>query len=589
MVENIINAYPVFESGQLLTSSQLNDTRTYLDENLRVNRTLNGIGVVSGLEVSFTGSSITITKGIGITTDGYLIPFPKDVTYTRADTYSEIDGDPTMPIYPDWFRPVDSTPFDMLELFETSGSITLSPDAIPDINTRVVVLFLKEIVDEQSTFCVSTDTDSSGSVRRYDLKVLLLTQSDFDTLTPYNNEAQVASNDPVTVIRMKRFVAASAVALNTYTDPTPITDTYTTLIEDYKVQVGTKIKSAYETYKAYFGLNFHEFTFDTFEDFVDASLNENDALVPSNLDYIQYVYAYLKDLNDACDEFSEAAYNTFKDTLPVNYYTSQPSYKEPVFSRHIALGILTDVDSGTSLTYKEKYRYYFTEQFRMDAKENEIVKTQLLFEKLVLMIRTFTIPSAGLSFPVLVTPSMKEEAPLSKRAIPYYYSLTLDGVDTRIYDIWDPEVYLRSKAGGYVYSATVQTANTSSTNPHMSVADHILAPLDYNINSNNFYRVEGHIKRSLSDVVTALTTIRQTNNIDFNVVTLELTTDSPLPIPATDNYDMSLFHHFVNVNFGMEPKEGVEAGGTFILVHSGGEVIADFSLPSQSPYNALLY
>jgi hypothetical protein len=39
----------------------------------------------------------------------------------------------------------------------------------------------------------------------------------------------------------------------------------------------------------------------------------------------------------------------------------------------------------------------------------------------------------------------------------------------------------------------------------------------------------------------------------------------------------------------MEPKGGVEAGGTFILVHSGGEVIADFSLPSQSPYNALLY
>lgn len=586
---NIINSYPVFESGQLLTSSQLNDTRSYLDENLRVNRTLlNGVGVVSGLEVTYSpddNGQITISKGIGITTDGYLISVPELLTFNAFQDYSESPGDPFMPVYSKWYHPVSNIPFDIKELKATSGEMI---NDLPALESHVVMLFLKEIIDEQSTFCVSTDTDSSGSIRRYELVPLLMKETDFELLTAYDNEAQVKRNNPVWVFRIKRFVAASADPLTDYASPTPISETYETLINEHKGAVGDRIITAYQAYKAFLGLNYNE-TSQTFEEYIDAKLNSSTTLISDNVGMLQYVYAYLKDLNDACDEFAEAAYRSFKDTRPVNSITLDSGYKEPDFPRHLALGRVLPKTSMPGMIYKQKSRYYFTEQFRMEVKEEEILKAQLLFEKIVLMIKTFYIPSVGVSVPVLITPSMDEDTSLSGRALPYYYDLTAVSWGSRLYAIWNPDAYLKNQSKSQVFCGTVQTANGSVTNPVLGdLAPHIAAPLDYNINTNNFYRIEGHIGRTITDAEDQLKTLRKEKNLDFNIVLLELTTATPVD-PMVENHNMELFHHFVDVNHGIEHKGGVEEGGTFILVHFSSTVVADFSLPSQSPYSSLLY
>src|SRR5215210_2524787 len=92
--------FPEFVPDQLLTSGDLNNLFGYLDEQNRMTRIyLIGIGIVCGLEVVTTarGSSITITAGCGVTSEGYLINFP-ETTFTEFITY-----DAVKPVYYDRF------------------------------------------------------------------------------------------------------------------------------------------------------------------------------------------------------------------------------------------------------------------------------------------------------------------------------------------------------------------------------------------------------------------------------------------------------------------------------------------------------
>ena len=70
------NNYPVFEDNQVLSSANLNQIVNYLDEQERLTRAnLIGIGIVCGLEVTWNADDATIrlSKGCGVTSEGYLI------------------------------------------------------------------------------------------------------------------------------------------------------------------------------------------------------------------------------------------------------------------------------------------------------------------------------------------------------------------------------------------------------------------------------------------------------------------------------------------------------------------------------------
>ena len=84
--------YPRFVPDQVLTSDNLDDLFTYLDDQDRITRTnLIGVGIVCGLGVETppNGTSIKITKGTGITSEGYLVSHAdtdplgkKEIVYT---------------------------------------------------------------------------------------------------------------------------------------------------------------------------------------------------------------------------------------------------------------------------------------------------------------------------------------------------------------------------------------------------------------------------------------------------------------------------------------------------------------------------
>jgi len=86
---NTAKSYPVFEADQVLTNRHLNDMFNYLEQHDRLTRIkLIGSGIVCGLEVSFQQKeSISISKGCGLTSQGYLITFC-DTVFTHFMPYN---------------------------------------------------------------------------------------------------------------------------------------------------------------------------------------------------------------------------------------------------------------------------------------------------------------------------------------------------------------------------------------------------------------------------------------------------------------------------------------------------------------------
>lgn len=82
--------YIVYEPDQVLTNDHLNETFNYLDQQNRWTRNkLIGIGIVCGLNIVLNPGVIEITKGCGITSQGYLIA-QETTDYTYYIPYSPV-------------------------------------------------------------------------------------------------------------------------------------------------------------------------------------------------------------------------------------------------------------------------------------------------------------------------------------------------------------------------------------------------------------------------------------------------------------------------------------------------------------------
>src|SRR6185436_18964358 len=83
-----VNQFPEYVADQLLMAEDLNNMYGYLDEQERLTRTsMIGIGIVCGLEVKTLadGTKLTITRGVGDTSEGYLIKMETEDFYEYKD------------------------------------------------------------------------------------------------------------------------------------------------------------------------------------------------------------------------------------------------------------------------------------------------------------------------------------------------------------------------------------------------------------------------------------------------------------------------------------------------------------------------
>ena len=113
--------YAVFEADQVLTHGQLNGVRDWLDEQGRLTRVnLLGVGIVAGLRVVRGENALTVTRGLGVTTDGDLLMQSADAVYDQFRPYGT-DAPEYAP-----FRRADSTMFEMVELVAKGESDVLA-------------------------------------------------------------------------------------------------------------------------------------------------------------------------------------------------------------------------------------------------------------------------------------------------------------------------------------------------------------------------------------------------------------------------------------------------------------------------------
>ncbi|MCC6371441.1 MAG: hypothetical protein IT236_10595, partial [Bacteroidia bacterium] len=183
-MNSFLNQLPVFEANQVLTSSQLNSMVDYLDQQNRITRVnLIGTGIACGLEVrkNATDTELTITKGMGITSNGYLISLGEDRPATKYRTYFLPQGTRYIP-FENNSGVVDVTLYELLTedvtIFPSDTPVTLDSTFL---SNKVVLLFL-EVVDVDLQSCLGKACDEHGKQRSFNLRKLLISKTDMNKI-----------------------------------------------------------------------------------------------------------------------------------------------------------------------------------------------------------------------------------------------------------------------------------------------------------------------------------------------------------------------------------------------------------------------
>jgi hypothetical protein len=520
--------YPYFEPNQMLTSAHLNQLRTYLDVQDRLSRVkLIGVGIVCGLEVSLNSDAITISKGTGVTSQGFLVnleegtyPFCTEPTYFDPKAYPPFldETDTVSGQIPMWEL--------LTEIPEGEEIIDFSlPEFSAFLDDKVVVLFV-EYKDTDAQGCID-DCDDKGKSRQFTIRKLLLQCSEVDRIIrgemingveygygiPYDHASPDASLDGSLNIRFKpQFEVMKAFSLipegtavsdfvtkyQSYSTAASINDRYEDFFplnssDNSLYNLSTKILQAYNYYSPWLSDVVSMAEVNTLNATFTAMLTNY-----SSQGMIQYYYDYAKDVVKAYNEFIEIAFEIVAECSP----------EEMLFPRHLVLGKVTD---GTGCPENEDdckpkvYRTHFIQSPIYNQQKDKLKQAKSYFVRLVSMINnprdTYSVSDA-----LKITPSDEKQADLGKRSIPFYYE-----VDP-VYKNWNYQLTKRC----------ISDRNLGYSMDSVSSHDFNIEPLKFNLDPYNFYRIEGLLGKDYLDVCRELAILKHRHHLDFDILPIKL-------------------------------------------------------------------
>lgn len=501
--------YPDFVPDQLLTSENLNDLFRYLDEQGRISRTnLLGIGIVCGLDVKTAadGASITLTKGTGITSEGYLAA-QEEMIYTQT-----IPFDATKELQYDKFLTAShQKKFDLWELKQSAAVEGATPLSLAFLNgsgvndNKKVVLLFVELLQEHNKNCNPESCDDKGITINVNFRVLLARKQDVDaaglkagiTNNPYYNNDFAALPE----MRMRRFdVAASQVV----SAAGLLTAYKKILTSSFLSGVEHNLAQAWAHLKPYIGSEFQDAN--PFQDLAESfGFINNGAIKADQLRNLQYIYDHFSDLMAAYEEFRRAGMEVLSSCCP----------DAALFPRHLLLDLAVADANALHPTYRHQFR-----PSPLFQKQDLLARLRSLFRRLVYMARHFKVPDpiGSQSNPddtIRITPSRLDPSPLSGKAIPYYYEVMQPGA-APLYKSWSYEKTMATDPGD----------NLSYHAGLYATKDFVSHPLRYDLEPNNFLRVEGHLGKSFSHVMLNLKRLIKDNRLPIDVVALCLGSDA---------------------------------------------------------------
>ncbi|MCX6218600.1 hypothetical protein [Spirosoma sp.] len=516
--------YPVFEANQVLTNEHLNQLFIYLDEQERLTRAnLIGIGIVCGFDLSYdeVSKTIRLSKGCGITSEGYLMVQQQD---TELVSYRKVTEDLAYPLFKNT-NPVDldpalNTQYDLWELFPKDEP-NVEPLESPAnfLKDKALVLFL-ELKNTKLRNCGPINCDDKGAEVNISVRPMLIQQKYLIKLIAKENQL----NTTVTATELETALLARLnlpdLRLPRYdvpnTSPATSQDVLTAFQAIFKTDkvVTTFSKALAAAYTAFKPV---------LQTIPDPSVGFNAKFsfleqVPANtgqVRFLQYYYDFFDDLIRGYDEFCLKGLELMCACCP----------PEGLFPRHLMVGLFYPAANAGV------YRHGFKPSSAVSGCEEREEELRLLFRRLATMIERFTptppLPvlstSSATDTQIRITPSKLSDAPLSEKAIPYYYQQT---GTTPLFQLWNPEKTRRNRANqnlSYRASEYVPVAPSFVTNP-----------LRYDLEPYNFLRIEGHLGKSYQSVLTTLLALKAQYRLPIDVIALRTGAfDETMPVDLT--------------------------------------------------------
>ena len=486
--------FPVFEANQVLTNAHLNDLFEYLDEQNRLTRAnLIGIGVVCGLEVEFNGTdTISLSKGCGITSEGYLILEPTGIDLVAARPY-------TLPAdygYPPFMAsanpPVQYPLWELVDDEDEAGAVPLT-DPLLNLSQKAVVLFL-ELRRDGLRNCAPNVCDDRGTQVTATLRRLLADVGDLDKIVKAADPSSTHLGADMTErlnlpdLRMPRFDVRNTGPVETAQVLRAFQDAFRT--GKLAAVTSSALTALYKAFKPLIADLFSANPFSTFFNrfgFLDSS-----PITTGQVRFLQYYWDLFDDLLAAYDEVRWTGVDLLCACCP----------PDGLFPRHLMAGVLDPSQHDPA-----DYRHHFVRSPAISECAERSRQVRQLFQRLVAMQASFqeVLGDNG----ILATPSRWGDAPLSLKAIPYYYDQ--QGTPP-LYELWDPVKTARRRANQNLS----YRASDYVPAPPAFVTD----PLRYDLEPNGFLRIEGHLGLSVRAVLKVLLSLRKSHRLPIEVIAL---------------------------------------------------------------------
>lgn len=479
------NTYPNFVADQVLKANHLNELFDYLDqENRHTRRCLIGMGIVCGLEISFEDNSIGITKGCGVSSEGYLFDF-EGGGFTHCRDYAlPADFDPNDDSDND-YKPLYAG-LKMIQLLTTQekASDKTLGSAIGKLSDYAVMLFLERTNTDLKN-CTTNDCDDKGKKISFTIIPVIVEISSLTKV--FTDVSTLAPKTKLPDLKLRRY----NIPVKKMKSPTQLLNEFLNICDDTTIAaIANAYKNSYQLYQGI--LPVQEGT--PFDQLEGKLIEQREIIKNSSPVFAQYFYDYLDDLIKAYHEFKAKANEILSVCCP----------NENLFPLHLLLG-----EAGKkSMNNKLAFREYFTYSPLFDkagAIQNEAV---MLFDRMKQMEANFALPSLKETrkIEIKITPSLLGREVLSERAIPFYYEID------PLYKLWN----YRKTIGNNAETNLAYYANT------YTLDDGIVNPLRYELEPYNFFRIEGHIGKNHTEALVNIAGQKQSNNLPFDIISLNL-------------------------------------------------------------------
>ena len=497
--------YPIFEANQVLSYSHLNQVFNYLDEQERLTRAnLIGIGIVCGLEIRFDPSespaTIHLSRGCGVTSQGYLIVEPRDVSLVSYRPYTL----PTEVDYPQ-FKDASALQYQLWELFPAGEPDTTALGTPADFLSDKAVLLFLELKKEGLRNCCANNCDDQGSAVTATVRRLLISQSDLDKIIEKANQLSLelsaelpdalAAELGLEDIRLPRYDVPNS---NPVTSVEVLAAFQNVFRADKLAEKTAAVLSA--AYQAFKPVLTDIYPDDPFANTFTAKFGFLDTTpeTPAQVRFLQYYYDLFDDLFKAYDELRLKGVGLMCACAP----------PDGLFPRHLMLGLLIPQAN----TPAQSYRHLFLSSPATGRCGAYTTELRQLFERLVQLAATFSnnppLPESSAD-QIRITPSKLGDLPLSDKAIPYYY---LPDATPPLNSIWNAEKTRRNRANqnlGYHSDSYTPPAPPFVTNA-----------LQYDLEPYNFLRVEGHLGKDYRAVLRTLLLLKNSYRLPIEVLAL---------------------------------------------------------------------